>query len=111
MHGCKPKKVNESAAHESQETHETPVKYSKNQRDQIVFKKFEEMYEITRTVGQRNGANQMEIFLGTIDATDWNGATPYVVDAVNEVKSIKSGESPESRTQKMTKFMTAYEMY
>ncbi len=63
------------------------------------------------TIGKRDGLNQMEIFLGAIDATDWSGASPYVIDAVNEVKSIKSGELPEIRRQKMTKFMVAYEMY
>lgn len=90
---------------------ETITEYRKNARDQRAFGKYNDMYGITMTIGKRDGLNQMEIFLGAIDATDWSGASPYVIDAVNEVKSIKSGELPEIRRQKMTKFMVAYEMY
>lgn len=85
--------------------------YRVNDADRQVFKKFEGHYEVSSTIGKRNGLNGLEILLAALDSMDWSGASPHLVDAVNEMKSIGSGEAPESRNRKMEKFMAIYDQY
>lgn len=87
------------------------TEYQVNNADQIIFKRFEGHYEVTSTLGKRNGLNSLEILLSAIDSMDWTDATPHLKSAVNEVASIQSGEAPASRSMKMKKFMEYYNKY
>ncbi len=85
--------------------------YRINQADRQVLKEFEGIYEVAITYGKRTGKNGLVILLGAVESMNWNAASSELRSAVNEVKSIQSGESPDSRNSKLKKFTEIWDMY
>ncbi len=104
-------KQNNFVTSKSEETQSGGANYQPNQADRRILKKFEELYEVSSTIGNRTGANELETILGTIDAMDWNGASGQLKSAVREIETIQSGDDPESRNEKMKNFMDIYDQY
>lgn len=106
---CSDEKNKESSRKSSAQN--TTSEYQANDADRKVFKTFEDVYKVASTAGKRNGLNGLEILLAAAEAMDWSEASLQLNNAVNELKSIQSGEEPDSRNKKMEKFMDIFEMY
>jgi len=85
--------------------------YQVNQTDRLVLKNFEEVMGVTSILGNRNGLNSFEILRAAMDTMDWSDASPQLKKAVNEVKSIRNGESRESGNKKIQMFEDVYSKY
>ena len=85
--------------------------YRPNSGDGTAIGRFNETYAVTNTIGTRNGLNDMEILRAAFEATDWSGASSDLEDAVKSFMSVRSGESPASRSKKMEKFSVIMDAY
>jgi transcription elongation factor Elf1 len=83
--------------------------YRPNSGDRTAIGRFNETYAVTN--GTRNGLNDMEILRAAFEATDWSGASSDLEDAVKSFMSVRSGESPASRSKKMEKFSVIMDAY
>jgi RsiW-degrading membrane proteinase PrsW (M82 family) len=94
------------------ESVQTPIKeYQVNNLDRIKIKEFGEFYKIAIGVGKAQGRNSLEVLLASVEGVDWSDSTIHLKQAVAEVKSIQSGEDPDSRNRKMKKFIEIFDKY
>jgi hypothetical protein len=105
------KSTSRSSYSSNSSTAQSSGKYRFNSADQSAMRQFNETYDVTITIGKRNGLNDMEILRAAVKATDWSGASSDLNAAVKDFLSIKSGESAVSRNRKMEKFSQIMDTY